>query len=98
MTQQQVYIYVTTEFWEAYEKQRFPFAPLINGHRLLVITPSALPAIKSEHGGEVFEQGKTGAEIIEALTTGLTNPLVCSISEVSEVSQHFNPPDEVPNE
>lgn len=96
MLQQQVYIYVTAAFWEAYEQQRFPFAPLTNGHRLLVTTPNAFPAIKSEHGGEVFEQGKTSAEIIEALTAGLTNPLVCSISEVSEVSQHFNQPDEVP--
>ncbi|WP_076921247.1 hypothetical protein [Pseudoalteromonas sp. SK20] len=96
MLQKQVYIYVTATFWEAYEQQRFSYAPLINGHRLLVTTPSELPAIKSEHGGEVFEQGKTSAEIIEALTTGLTNPVVCSINEVSEVSQHFNQPDEVP--
>tara|TARA_B100001059_G_scaffold230207_1_gene264097 strand:+ start:3187 stop:3480 length:294 start_codon:yes stop_codon:yes gene_type:complete len=96
MLQQQVYIYVTAAFWEAYEQQRFPYAPPINGHRLLVTTPTELPVIKSEHGGEVFEQGKTSAEIIEALTAGLTNPLVCSISEVSEVNQHFNPPDEVP--
>lgn len=96
MSQQQVYIYVTAAFWEAYEQQRFPFAPLINGHRLLVTTPNALPSIKSEHGGETFDQGKTSAEIVEALTAGLTNPLVCSISEVKEVSQHFNPPDEIP--
>ncbi|WP_409425452.1 MULTISPECIES: hypothetical protein [unclassified Pseudoalteromonas] len=96
MLQQQVYIYVTAAFWEAYEKHRFPYAPLINGHRLLVTTPPELPVIKSEHGGETFEQGKTSAEIIEALTAGLTNPVVCSISEVSEVNQHFTPPDEVP--
>lgn len=96
MSQKQVYIYVTASFWEAYEKQRFPYAPLTNGHRLLVTTPTELPVIQSEHGGEVFESGKTSAEIIEALTAGLTNPLVCSISEVKEVSQHFNPPDEIP--
>ncbi|TMP51486.1 hypothetical protein [Pseudoalteromonas sp. S1688] len=95
MLQQQVYIYVTAAFWEAYEQQRFPYAPPINGHRLLVTTPTELPVIKSEHGGEVFEQGKTSAEIIEALTTGLTNPVVCSINEVSEVNAHFTPPDEV---
>lgn len=88
----QKYIYVTSGFWEDFEKEDFPYSLLISKYRLLVTTPEGVSRLERKHAGIYFDKDRTALEIIDLIDKGVKTPLVCDLDAVAVINDHYSPP------
>tara|TARA_R100000697_G_scaffold89087_3_gene100953 strand:- start:2492 stop:2773 length:282 start_codon:yes stop_codon:yes gene_type:complete len=86
------YAIIPQEQWVDELVERFPDAPLIQNHRVLVLADKETEQLKSDYAGRGIVELSSSSEIIEHIQGGLKPWVILQVEPLREVMQHFNPP------
>jgi len=85
------YATIPQEQWVDELAQRFPHAPLVQNHRVLVFADAKTEQLKADYAERGIVELSSSSEVIEHINSGLESWVILQVEPLREVMQHFNP-------